>query len=193
MNIGYDLDGVIFKFGEAFNKYLLDKYNHTIDITKITEYSDLIRLIEGFNKDAMHDFLDGDEGHLLDAQPYEDAVGIINKRFNEGHNIYFITARHNEDIAIESLKRNGFSYTDIYFMHADSKYEVIKDLDLDFYIEDRLETLISIHEKGIKLIPVIRDQPWNRKSHPINFVRVKSLTDFDRLIEKILEIRREVD
>lgn len=191
MNIGYDLDGVIFKFGEAFNKYILDKYNHTIDITKITEYGDLVKLIEGFNKDALPDFLDGAEGHLLRAEIYEDVVEIINKRFSEGHKIYFITARHNEDVALESLRRQGLLYTDIYFIHADSKYKVIKDLDLNFYIDDRLETLISIYEKGIQLVSVIRDQPWNRnKDHPLHFVRVCSLTEYDYLIEKFLEMYR---
>lgn len=191
MNIGYDLDGVIFKFGEAFNKYIQDKYNHTIDITAVTEYSDLVKLIEGYNKNALPDFLEGAEGHLLRAEIYEDAVKTINKRFSEGHKIYFITARRNEKIAIESLRRRSLLYTDIYFMHADSKHEVIKNLDLNFYIDDRMETLISIYEKGIQLVSVIRDQPWNRnKDHPLNFVRVRSLTEYDYLIEKFLEMYR---
>lgn len=194
MNIGYDLDGVVIKFGAAVNKYLLERYTHEIDITKIAEYSDLAKVLEDYKEDVMSEFTNGDEGHLLKAEPYEDAVELINKRYNEGHNVYFITARLNKEVALKSLERCGFLYTDAYFANADDKYTIIKNLDLDFYIDDRLETLISIYENGIHLIPVIRDQPWNRnKPYPLHFIRVFSLTEFDFLVERVLEIRRTID
>ncbi len=191
MNIGYDLDGVVLKLGECINKYILDKYNHVIDVTKVEDYDDFITLIEGCKKGAVHDFSEGDMGHVQRVRPYEHAVDVINKRFSEGHKIYFITARYQEAPTLESLKNLGIMYTDIYFAHADDKYKVIKDLNLDFYIDDRLETLISIYERNIRLVFVIRDQPWNRnKDHPLHFVRVRSLTEYDYLIEKFLEMYR---
>ncbi len=191
MNIGYDLDGVVFKLGACLNKYILDKYNHVIDVTKVAEYSDFIKLVEGYKKGAVNDFLEGDEGHILRVEPYEGAVEIINKRFNEGHKIYFITARHNEDTVLKALRLRGILYTNIFFIHADNKHEVIKDLGLYTYIDDRIETLFSICDKKIPLIPVVRDQPWNRKPHQyLGIVRVDDLYGYDEFIEQVLEIHR---
>ncbi len=61
--------------------------------------------------------------------------------------------------------------------HA-AKREVLLDLGVECFVEDHLETCISLHEAGITAI--VFDQPWNR--HPSPCPRVSSWSQLKRLI-----------
>ena len=54
---------------------------------------------------------------MISVMPFPDALKIINKWFEEGHSIYFITSRTEEHRAVTEawLNKNGFKYHGIIF------------------------------------------------------------------------------
>jgi hypothetical protein len=54
---------------------------------------------------------------MISVMPYPDALKIINKWFEEGHNIYFFTSRTEEHRTVTEawLNKNGFKFHGIIF------------------------------------------------------------------------------
>ncbi len=68
------------------------------------------------------------------------------------------------------------------------KVQVVRDLSLDLFMEDRLENAIQIAEDTS--IPVILfDAPYNRRPVPDNIVRVSSWNEAVQQIHKFAPIR----
>lgn len=186
MNIGYDIDGVICNFGKAFSKYLKDTFDVEVDANKIEKYDDFDKIGRSCGPDTIYKFIRS--GACVLSEPYP-GIETINKRYNQGHKIYFITARSHKDNALKWLYNNKIMYSDIFFVSSENKYKVIKDLGLYTYIDDRIETLFSICDEKIPLIPVVRDQTWNRQPHYyLDIVRVNDLYEYDEFIEQILDM-----
>jgi uncharacterized HAD superfamily protein len=62
--------------------------------------------------------------------------------------------------------------------HHAAKLSVIKELGLNFFLEDHLETCEELFQNGIN--PIVFDQPWNRASNSL--FRVCSWNDFQKLV-----------
>lgn len=60
----------------------------------------------------------------------------------------------------------------------EAKVEVLKAANVDFFVEDRLETCFLMHEHDIT--PVVFVQPWNRRPHP--FIEVNDWDQLEKLI-----------
>ncbi|HAB33590.1 MAG TPA: hypothetical protein DCE40_05715 [Exiguobacterium sp.] len=68
------------------------------------------------------------------------------------------------------------------------KVQVVRDLSLDLFMEDRLENAVQIAEDTF--IPVILfDAPYNRKAVPNNVIRVASWNEAVQEIQKFAPIR----
>lgn len=188
MNIGYDIDGVICNFGKALSEFLKTEFGAEVDLSQVEKYDDFAEIVRSYGIEVLDSFICSIGA--VDAEPYE-GVETINKRYNQGHKIYFITARTHEDNVLKWLYKNKIMYSDIFFTHSHNKYKIIKDLGLYTYIDDRIETLFSICDNKIPVVPVVRDHPWNRDPHDyLNIVRVNDLYEYDEFIEQVLEIHR---
>lgn len=91
------------------------------------------------------------------ALPKKDAIYYINKLYNEGNEIYFITHRQASkylDIQKETeeeLTNKGFKYTKV-FTNVNNKGIVANILKLDIFIDDSMYQINKVNEQNIKTI-----------------------------------------
>jgi uncharacterized HAD superfamily protein len=122
-----------------------------------------------------------DQTFWLNQIPFEDAWTCINKWFSDGHDIFFITARHED--ARESTYRWfemwDIPFNDVLFGNEHmGKHEVITELGAKFFVEDRITEATEIARQGI--MSFLMDRTYNKGETPA--VRVKSMYDIDDMI-----------
>jgi uncharacterized HAD superfamily protein len=52
------------------------------------------------------------------------------------------------------------------------KLQILKGLDVRYFVEDRAETCRQLKEAGIQ--PLLFDQPWNRNEPADGFIRIEN-------------------
>ncbi|WP_047986545.1 5' nucleotidase, NT5C type [Ornithinibacillus californiensis] len=122
--------------------------------------------------------------YFTDCPPFQDAVETLNKLVEQGHDIFYITARpqqHGERTK-EWMKEQGFPVVDEHFfygMQDHEKIHIIKDLNLDYYVDDKPAILDTLSQEPIKLY--LKDQSYNRSS---SFNRIIEWEEFLQLLQE---------
>ena len=91
--------------------------------------------------------------YFLELEPIEGAVEYINKLYDDGHEIYFITRRQNKlkmrSMTKKWLKKNGFKYNKIFF-EIKEKGKFGESLGLDYFIDNDEKNVYDALEYNIK-------------------------------------------
>lgn len=168
--IAFDIDDVILDVTPVIFKKILKKWP-AVDITNIYKYD----IAECLN-------LDADVIYNLIYQTIRDNYFKLVKdchlnilRLNKLFNIYLITSR-NESLKLQTLD-NIYGYFGNLFppnkiIYTKEKWKVIKDLDIKFFVDDRVKYLEEIYTKT-NCIPICFDKPWNQHCG-IEITRVKN-------------------
>ena len=154
MNIGVDLDGVLFD-SESMFRSLSQIYNLKIG-GKVID-SEKLRFQDRYNwtweqcKDFINEYMI-DIHKQAPVMPY--AKNIIKALESKGHNIYAITSRGlalegEIDITNNRLEQENINFKQIIY-NADNKLEVCKQLNIDIMIDDLVTTIDTIADNGIK-------------------------------------------
>lgn len=151
-NLGFDLDGCLYPWHEALYAELVKYSNLTDDYYTFWKYRIL-------------DFTERDWEYFCNI-PYVyssipprksllDYLRILSKKYT----IFYVSKRPKsvEIITKDYLREYKFPYYTNTFIVED-KYQIIKDLSLKYYIEDRLEIAREI--KDLTTILLINN-PWN--------------------------------
>lgn len=172
VNVGWDLDGVVFDFLGSFRHTLLSKFD--IALERIPSPKDWIHNPERLNavdhwdmteeefeelyELAVSDhnlFLDKDNQFIIDG-----AIPVMNEVRELGGQNVIITARSwfskDGPEVIDTLKwlgRNKIPYSYIKFDHNKTSVKT------DFFIEDNVVNCEALLNAGTKA--VLFDQPWN--------------------------------
>jgi uncharacterized protein len=106
-----------------------------------------------------------EEIYFSDCPPLPSAVEVLNNLANEGHEIYYITARDKEygEKTKEWLIKNGFPVDEDKFycgMKDEEKIEIIKNLELDYYFDDKPAVLETLLELPLKVYAI--DTSYNK-------------------------------
>lgn len=190
MKLGIDIDGTI----KHTHRAAIKVYNEEFD-RNITEDE-----VETFYLDEPYG-LTGEEGQKvwrrLESRiytigvPREHAPEALQKLVEEGHEVYYITARPDmqkiKEITIEWLKRHNFPYdgTNLY-MGSLNKGKLAKELDIDLFFEDDPHHLDSLAEHGIAT--VIVDMKYNQ-DYPLE---MKRITDWYQGIDYVHEYEEQI-
>ena len=166
--IGFDIDGVVADTAGAFIRLARDQYGlGDIDPNEITAF----QVEDCLNIDTAK--VEEIFGHLLTdpldqgLEPMPNAIKVLNELATTAP-LTFITARPQKE-PIEKWLQNFLSPTAGNEMRLvatgehDGKGNHIKELGLQYFIDDRAETCISLAEEGIS--PYVFNQPWNRGRH----------------------------
>ena len=154
MNIGFDLDDVVFATSEAI-KDILDKCT---DEEILIHKEDIMMGKPTTEKIA--DFLrDNGVSTIKIAKPIKGAVEAIRELKNKGHKIIFITARGNnifppnaEELTKEKLKEYEIPYDDIVFNSTD-KAKDCEDKGVELFVDDSPRHCLAVKQKlGIIVI-----------------------------------------
>ena len=187
MKFGFDIDDTLINLrGHAFHLYNkklektlgLDVF-HTIQTVEIHEPFGLTGEQGGqMWKDNM------EEIYFTDCPSFDGALETLQQLVAEGHEVYYITSRPKHYCAQtrEWVKAQGFPVKDENFfcgMQDDEKIATIKELQLDYYFDDKpavLETLANVDTK----VYVI-DHSYNRN---VDMPRMKKWSEFNELVNK---------
>lgn len=171
MKIGIDIDDTTCKTSYVTEKIYNKIYN-----------SDFKKL----DKISQYEFTIKHEKEIFDYIPLEDdAKEIINKLYDLGNEIYFITARCSkmvkniEQRTLDYLNKNDIKYNEIYFGKS-KKVDVYKKLKLDIMLDDDYDVYKLITENGYKA--VIYTGILNKDKDGI---RVNNWKEFKEYIERM--------
>jgi len=187
MKIGIDIDDtvmntfdVIEEAARYFDKYFLENKGYQ-DITKYDFHERFYWTSE--EKKAFFNYFRKNKLYLK-AKPKGDALYYLEKLYNEGYEIYFLTRRKkDEKLDILSITKNdliskGFKFTDCY-IGLSKKGEACKNLGIDVFIDDAVIQIEDVNNYGIKTILV---DNWYNKEY--KGLRAKNFQEIYNIIRK---------
>ncbi|MEK4628687.1 hypothetical protein MKZ17_10815 [Solibacillus sp. FSL R7-0682] len=122
-----------------------------------------------------------EEIYFTDCPSYEYAKEVLNKLAEEGHEIYYITSRPKKfcQQTREWVKAQGFPVVDERFycgMQDHEKIDIIKDLALDVYVDDKPAVLNTLADS--KTVAIVKNQSYNQQ---LSFPRLVNWQQFESL------------
>lgn len=187
MKIGIDIDDTIMNTIDVIEKtalYFDKNYLENRGYQDKSKYDFHERFYwSSSEKKAFFNFFRQNQLYLK-ARPKGDALYYLEKLYNEGYEIYFLTRRSKDEkldilkITKDDLTGKGFKYTDCQ-IGLSKKGEACKNLGIDVFIDDSLEQIRDVNSYGIKTILV---DTWYNKEY--DGLRAKSFQEIYNLIRK---------
>ena len=163
MRIGIDIDDTTFitvksmlKYADIYDKEILGKKG-IIGSYGLIKNRYYLHALYGWTDDEKKTFFNMYYKDVLkECTPMENAPEVITKLKNQGHEIYFITARltniegcNTNEITKNSLDKFNIPYHKL-IINAPDKLKCAKDHNIDIFIEDSAETCDILENNGIK-------------------------------------------
>jgi len=185
MRLAFDIDGVVADTMAVFVRLARERYGLT-DLTKDDlRCYDLHQCLE-VDREVLNDLicLTLDDEHTLQVPAMEGAVEVLTRLARQGP-LRFVTARVWPESITRWLHRTlrevpGERIQVIATGAPEAKRDVLHDLGVRYFLEDRLETCRQLALDGIQ--PFLYDQPWNRQPAAEAFPRVLSWEQFGRWV-----------
>ena len=171
--IGFDLDGVIADTGEAFLRLACEEFDYcSFTLEDITSFQveDCIDIPTELVEQIFHAILKDSLGTGL--IPMSGAVEVITEMADRDP-VTIITAR--------PLERPVSDWLDHFFPARtcrqiklvamgdhDDKTRYIKEHNLRYFVDDRMETCLQLSETEIT--PILYNQPWNQRNNKLQSV-----------------------
>lgn len=183
--LGFDIDDTVADgnryFVQALNKYLNRDLKYEDVRGRLNEsYGVDQSVLDAFFKDLGDKF-------LTELKPLEGAVESVNNLYDAGHQIIFITARHqnNNEATKRWLSDNGFRYHKL--IHSETKIQEALDEKIDLFVDDHPKIIENMAKTRIPAIFV--DLPKNvdiAMPRSIYVWRAKNFNEINKCIDKIL-------
>lgn len=176
--LAFDIDGVVADTMTLFVELAHERYGLR-DLTKedLHEYN-LYRCLPDLDRQIVDDLicLTLDDEHTALLPPVPEAPAVLTELAERGP-LRFVTARIWPESIISWLKKTLPDVPDsgiqvIATGAPEAKAEILRNLGVHYFVEDRLETCRLLAKDGIQ--PILFDQPWNRKNPPAAFPRIES-------------------
>lgn len=182
MRFGFDIDDTLINLREhAFHIYN-QKLNQNIGIEifrelKTVEIHEPFGLDESAGGQMWNSLLE--EIYFTDCPTFDGAIELLNQLEREGHEIYYITSRPKQycEKTRQWVKDKGFPVQDNRFfcgMKDQEKIDIIKQLNLDFYFDDKPAVLNTLNDVSTKVY--VKDQSYNQD---VSISRVKEWIHFE--------------
>jgi len=199
INVGIDLDGVIFNFSKKFSEYCNKRFGDRCPIitdrTVVTDwhwekwYSITKEEINLVWKDVEASQNFWQKLPLINRHEF-DALRISFNKYDRKTNIvtYFITARipsagnNLHEQCINSLTQYHWKIPQVIL--SSEKGNIVKDLNIKYFIDDKAENCIDVNEKNPECKVYIMDAQYNKHLTSANIKRTSSLYHFINDIEQ---------
>lgn len=192
MKLGFDLDGCVYDFTQGFKLALEYALNHHKSPQDKITLPDLPNP-RGWN---FYEHWGLDKGQYMDMldlyapmiygnhrlEPMEGAGAAMRAALREGHEVWIVTHRGDENMLARSATASwldawGIYYTGLVF----SRDKTI--VPTDAFIEDRPENYAALEAAGVQAYLV--DRPWNQDFEAGN--RVSSVAEYvDKALSTVL-------
>lgn len=186
LKIGFDIDGTI-TTPDNLVPLIQRRFKEDFKYEDLVEY-DIDKVLGVSKEDVIEFFKENHELIILNPNMMTDSVKTINLLIEEGHELYLITARHDstKEDTFKWLKMEGILVNEskVYFVGNHNKEELIQELDLDIYVDDRLETLLEVNRvtKG-KCKTILIDAPYNRNYEERDIIRVRDYEELNKYLK----------
>lgn len=198
MKIGIDIDDTtvitvnsMIKYADIFDKEVLGRKgtNGNLGLIQNRYY---LKTLYGWTNEEKFRFFDKYYKNVLEeCTIMKDADKICQRLKQEGHEIYFITARltnikdcDTEEITKNMLIKNNIPYDQL-IINASNKLEVCKQNKMQIFIEDSFETCVELLENNIDSI--LMNTKMNAKIDSGNIPRVYNWNEVYNEIQKIIK------
>lgn len=181
MRFGFDIDDTLINLREhafhLYNKKLGQQLGLDIfQALKTVEIHEPFGMTAAEGKEMWKSSLE--EIYYTNCPAFPGAVELLLELEQQGHEIFYITARYQEhgERTKKWLLQQGFPVHDELFfwgMKDHEKVNIIKQLHLDYYFDDKPEILDTLAEESVKVY--LKDQSYNRH---INKPRVKNWSEW---------------
>ncbi|WP_240793432.1 5' nucleotidase, NT5C type [Psychrobacillus vulpis] len=188
MKFGFDIDDTLINLREhAFHIYN-KKLNQNIALEVFHDLTQ-VEIHEPFGMTAEEGSLmwnnSLEEIYYTDCPPYPNAVEILQELSNQGHEIYYITARPLEHAERTKMwmREQGFPVNDENFfcgMKDQHKVNIIQKLHLDYYFDDKPDVLNTLEDENVKIY--VKNQSYNQN---LTIPRLKDWFEVKRIMEEI--------
>ncbi|WP_404451267.1 HAD family acid phosphatase [Virgibacillus necropolis] len=187
MRFGFDIDDTLINLREhafiLYNQKLKKSISREVfHALKRVEIHEPFGLTDEQGKNMWKNSLE--EIYYTTCPPFPGAVETLLELEKQGHEIYYITARPKEhgERTITWMKEQGFPVRDdrfFYGMQDDEKVHIIKNLELDYYVDDKPAILDTLADESALLL--LKDQSYNR--HVEDMHRLVDWSDFTSFIK----------
>jgi uncharacterized protein len=187
MKFGFDIDDTLINLREhAFHLYN-KKLNKNIGLDvfhnlKTLEIHEPFGLTAEEGGRMWNSHLE--EIYFTSCPPFPHAVEALNELVNEGHEVYYVTARPKEhgERTKNWLIENGFPVQDerFYFgMNDEEKIHFIEQLELDYFFDDKPAVLETLFDTTAKVYAL--SNSYNRH---LDMPRITNWLELRKIIEK---------
>ena len=190
--IGLDLDSVLCNTEFALDKYLREELGVFLDWENEVDQYKIERLprITPDQKNQIEKVLHS--GALFkDSLPYNYAEHATKKLKNEGFDIAVVTSRSKKlrGVTTDWLDKYDIAYDMLYMVHSTVKHEIIWNLNIKAFVEDRFDILEMIVDRcgildyGLYVV----NYPWNKRHYHEQIIRVDNVV---QAVDRIVEYRK---
>jgi uncharacterized protein len=183
-SIAFDIDGVFADTMTLFLDIARDEFDiDWVRYEDITCYmlEDCVQIDAEIIKAIISRIISG--SHKAPLKPMDGAPQVLTRLGRHYGPILFVTARNQIDPIYQWVRQvlplDAASIEVIATGSFDAKADILVNKNISYFVEDRLETCLTLQEAGIE--PVLFKQPWNRKQHP--FTEVGTWQELEALIE----------
>jgi len=190
--IAFDIDGVVADTMEMFVRLAHERYS-LMHLTK--ESISCYNLYDclGLEKEVLDDLicLTLDDEHTLQIPPVPGAPEVLTELARHAP-LLFVTARIwpesiTEWLYLQLPEVSPDRITVIASGDPEGKLDILNELKIRFFVEDRVDTCRQLKKGGIQ--PFLFEQPWNRNETEEGFIRIENWT---QLKEWVLPTDRKV-
>lgn len=195
MNIGIDIDDTISDTFETLlaysQKYTIEDLKRESNINMNGDFTNNLYIEDanGWNELEGQKFWDKYYGDILKGVNIKKFASDVIRNFKKkGHNIYLITARWHmpncdtTQITKDWLLENNIQY-DKLFMNASDKLQLVKDNNIDIFIDDSLKNCKQISDNTNTKVYFMTSMA-NKNLENKDIKRVYSWPEIDDLINK---------
>lgn len=179
MRIGVDIDGVISDSYTAWLQELNQYYGK--NITVLEDYE--MHLVFDVPWDDMNNFFVQNVEKLFTMpHPMKGAKEGIETLLAEGNEIIYVTARtqDEEDVTFRWMTKHGIPHEHILFSGLKSKVDLVKQWQIEVFIEDYMKNAKAIAELGLPVL--LLNASYNQGELPTGVIRC---ADWSGLVENL--------
>ncbi|MEJ9279451.1 5' nucleotidase, NT5C type [Ureibacillus thermosphaericus] len=168
MKIGFDIDDTLINLREHAFQIYKKKLGKNVGIEhfhqlKRVEIHEVFGLDDIEGKKMWNSLLE--EIYFTNCPAFDGAIEFVNELYRQGHSIFYITSRPKKycEKTRQWMKEKGFPVIDNQFycgMEDGEKIDIIKQLDLDIYFDDKPAVLSTLKNTKTKIY--IKDQSYNQ-------------------------------